>query len=46
MTELELFLNEIGIVERAEKEEPKPKNPTREKGYFDDPRDENGEVPF
>ena len=46
VSELELFLREMGIVEKLEKEEPKPKDPTMEKGYFNDPRDENGEVPF
>lgn len=44
MTELERQLREIGVLPKQEKkEEPKP---VVRHYTFDDPRDENGEVPF
>jgi len=45
MTELELHLKEIGLLEPV-KVEPDTRSVYLEKGYFNDPRNNKGEVPF
>jgi hypothetical protein len=45
MSELEKHLIEMGLFEPI-KIKPEPQYAYLEKGYFNDPRDANGEVPF
>ena len=49
--ELEKELRDLGLLGPEDYREKKPKQykpkcPTLQKGYFNDPRDENGEVPW
>jgi len=49
--DLELFLKQMGILEKKTLIEDledilDPRHICLQKGYFNDPRDENGEVPF
>ena len=49
MTDLELFLKEMGldkIRQSAVRQEPDSRAVYLVKGYYNDPRNSNGEVPF